>query len=216
MRLDKGGVTTDESLRDLVTLPTASIGSSPPVEDDSGRRLGRMASWKELSGRSLHRGVWGWLRSKRDGDSRATQMSEWSLSSTCLIHGPSPAEEPTSELSGARVPRRGIVSLSEERLERLVSEQGGWLPLTASQVVRTFPSPTRWWSSNNNPLVRARPLASTTPRTTSRCKPSEHCLPHLPATGGLARGRADGGSEPADERRSPRSAGAAPRRPLSR
>ena len=141
-----------------------------------------MASWKELSGRSLR---WGWLRSKRDGDSRATQMSECSLgslSSTCLHRGSSIAEEPTSELSGARVPRRGIVSLSEERLERLVSEQGGWLPLTASQLVRTFPSPTRWWSSNNNPLVRARPLAPTTPRTTSRCKPSEHCLPHLPAT----------------------------------
>ena len=164
MRLDKGGVTTDESLRALVTLPTSSIGSSPPVEDDSGRRLGRMASWKVLGGRSLHRGVWGWLRgvprechSKRDRDSRATQKSEWSPSSTCLIRGPSPAEESTSELSGARVPRRGIVSLSEERLERLVSEQGGWLPLTASQLVRTFPSPTRWRSSNNNPLVRARP-----------------------------------------------------------
>ena len=87
MRLDKGGVTTDPLLRSLVTLPTTSIGSSPPVEDDSGRRLGRMASWKELSGRSLR---WGWLRSKRDGDSRATQMSECSLgslSSTCLHRG---------------------------------------------------------------------------------------------------------------------------------
>ena len=160
MRLDKGGVTTDPLLRPLVTLPTTSIAQSPPDEDDSGRRDGRTASWKELSGRSLHRGIWDWLRgvpldrTRGDGDSGATLTSEspfGSPGSPGLQVVSWLAEEPAGE------PRRGVVSLSEERLERLASEQGRLLPLIASQLVRTYPSPTRWWSTNNNPLVRARP-----------------------------------------------------------
>ena len=191
MRLDRGGGITDPLLRSLVTLPTSSIGSSPPVEDDSGRRLDRKGSWKELSGRSLHRGDWGRLRgvplechAKGDGDSRATQdiseSSLGSLSSTCLQSGPWPAEEPASELSAAKLPRRGVVSLSEERLERLASEEGGWLPTTAVQLVRTFPSPTRWLSTNPNPLVSVPPSLPPpppAPRTPSRHKRSEHFLP---------------------------------------
>ena len=161
MRFDKGGVTTDPLLRSLVTLPTTSIGRSPPDEDDSGRRLGRTASWKELRcSRPLHRGVWDWLRgvpldhARGEGDSGATLTSEspfGSPGSPGLQGGPWLAEEPAGE------PRRGVVSLSEERLERLASEQGRLLPLIASQLVRTYPSPTRWWSTNSNPLVRARP-----------------------------------------------------------
>ena len=244
MRLDNG-VTTDPLLRTLVTLPTRSIGQAPaPKEVDNGlddgcrlreavcRRLGREASWKELSGRSTGRSryqiadewrlagrcVWGWLRGvtlvppKAESNSEATLISEspfGSPSSPVWQSGSWPAEEPASELSVAEVPRRGVVSVSEERLERMASDRGGWLPLAASQLVRTFPSPTRWWSSNSHPLVRARPRLTI---FSERCALSAYRSFPTHGAGSVARGCPDGGSQPADERRS----GAAPRRSLSR
>ena len=157
-----------------------------------GRYLHQFGDELRLSGRGVWgwlRGVPLERQAKADADSGATQMSESPFSTQASTHvsestrpstqmspfgspglsgwqrGSWLAEEPAIELSAARVPRSGAVSLSEERLERLLSEQGGWLPLTASQLVRTYPSPTRWWSSNNDPLVRARPRSHHLSRT---------------------------------------------------
>ena len=183
MRLDKGGTQTDPLLRSLVTLPSSSIGEplTPKEVDnglDDGCRLRETVcrSWKELSGRTTGRSryqigdewrlagrcVRCWLRgvpleSHSDADV-ATQTSESPFGSPGSAGwqsaGSWPAEESASELPAARVPRRGVVSVSEDRLEWLLSEQGGWFPLAASQLVRTYPSPTRWWSTNPDPLVR--------------------------------------------------------------
>ncbi|EOD30067.1 hypothetical protein EMIHUDRAFT_99535 [Emiliania huxleyi CCMP1516] len=107
--------------------------------------------------RELHRKVLIKMRLDKGGvttDPLLRTLVTLPTTSFCRPLPISEAEE--SECSGTSAPGGGVVSLVEERLERLASEEGGWLPATASELVRTFPSPTRWSSTNPNPLTAWR------------------------------------------------------------
>ena len=193
------------------------------LNDRLGDLLSRSNRVASTPLRELHRKVLIKMRLDKGGvttDPLLRTLVTLPTTSFCRPLPISEAEE--SECAGTSAPGGGVVSLVEERLERLASEEGGWLPATASELVRTFPSPTRWSSTNPNPLVSVPALApAADPRLRFSFPPTgrvEHLRRETSLTGpplstdGVARGRADGGAQHADQRL----AGAAQPRSLSR